>query len=184
MKRSGDHDTFDLETVNALLTEPSHAIGVEGHPDVAVLVLKSSHVHWGTGLDEVVNGCLVLGFKKIIARLDEADISSSFHIACLASAWQRLIDNGGTLILSNVTGETYRHFAELIDPALFNIHATLPESVNWLDEAYEAELSERLPRVVTCSGCGGVGQVSSRGEHLCTDCGATYLVTERGEIPL
>jgi hypothetical protein len=184
MKRSGDHDTFDLETVNALLTEPSHAIGVEGHPDVAVLVLKSSNDHCGTGLDEVVDGCLVLGFRKIIARLDEADISSSFHIACLASAWQRLIDNGGTLILTNVAGKKYRHFAELIDPSLFNIHETLHESVDWLDDAYEAELAGRLPRAVTCSGCGVVGQVASRGEHLCTECGATYLVTERGEIPL
>ena len=182
MKRAGDHGTFDLETVNALLTEPSHAIGVGGHPDVAVLVLKSSASHWGTGLDAVVDGCLVLGFRKIVARLDEADVSSSFHVACLASAWHRLIDNGGTLVLSNLTEEKYREFAGLIDPALFNIHATVDESIDWLDGAYETELGARLPRVVTCSGCGSSGQVSTRGEHLCTECGMTYLVTERGEI--
>src|SRR5271157_779137 len=162
------HNTFPLETVNALVTEPSVAIGIDGHPDVAVLVMMSSSPHWGMGLEAVVDGCLVLGFRKIILDLKEADISSSFHVACVASAWKLLIDNGGTLVIFGLAGSRYELFRGLIDPRLFNLLDDLDGCVDWLDTGFQKELEESLPRVAKCIECGSVGQVSTRGDNIST----------------
>jgi hypothetical protein len=177
------HTTVPLETVTALVTEPSVALGFEEHPDVAVLALKSETGDWGSGLNAVVDGCLVLGFRKLIFQMEEAEISSSFLIACIVSAWQRLIEGGGTLVISGLSKRASARFHELIEPGLFNIHDNLDASVEWLDSAFPLELEENFPRTVRCTECGAVSQVARRGDHLCDDCGMTYLVTERGEIP-
>jgi anti-anti-sigma regulatory factor len=176
------HKILPLETVNALITEPSICFGVDERPDVAALVLKSSTKEWSEGLDAVVEGCIVLGFRKIVLDLEETEISSSFVIACIVSAWQRLIESGGTLVICGLTESAYKRFQELVEPSLFNIHENLDECVDWLDYAFGPELESNFPRVVHCTACGAVGQVARRGDHLCTECGMTYLVTERGEL--
>ena len=177
------HKVQPLETVNALVTEPSVACGVEGRPDVAVLVFQSPAQDWAAGLDAVVDGCLVLGFRKLILELKKTEISSSFLIACIVSAWQRLLANGGTLVLCGLSGTAYRRFQELIDAGLFNVHDNLDACVDWLDSRFGLELEQNFPRAVKCSECGAASQVARRGEHVCTECGTTYLVTERGELP-
>lgn len=176
------HKILPLETVNTLLTEPSVAFGVEERPDVAVLVLESATQDWGASLDSVVAGCLVLGFRKMILELEKAEISSSFLIACIASAWQRLIETGGTLVICGMSENAYARFQDLIEPSLFNIHKNLDESVDWLDSAFELELERNFPRDAKCTECGTVSQVTIRGEHVCVECGMTFLVTERGEL--
>jgi hypothetical protein len=177
------HTILALETVNALITEPSIAYGIEKCPDIAVLALKSPTLDWGAGLDALVDGCVVLGFKKIILDLKETEISSSFLIACVVSAWHRLIENGGTLVICGLSEGAYKRFQELIEPRLFNMYDNLDVCIDWLDSVFGLELDRNFPRDVKCTECGTVGQVAKRGEHLCTECGVTYLVTERGELP-
>jgi hypothetical protein len=43
-------------------------------------------------------------------------------------------------------------------------------------------MKNAFPRQVTCSECGVRSEVQRRGDHVCTGCGMTYLVTERGEL--
>ena len=174
--------TIPLDTVNALVIEPSSAFGIAGRHEIAVLSVRSSENAWGAHLDNVVDGCLVLGFNRIILDLEHAKVSSSFLIACLASAWQRLISNNGTLVLYGLAPASFELLRGLVNPELFNIFDTLDDCVDWLEQE-GGELERSFPRAAQCSACGAGGQVGSRGEHLCTECGMTYLVTERGELP-
>ncbi len=176
-------NTIPLETVNALITAPSVAFGIEEHPDVAVLFFRSPTQDWGVGLNAVVDGCLVLGFNRIILQLEETEISSSFLIACIASAWQRLIENRGTLVICGLKEAAYKKFQELIEPRLFNVYESLDACVDWLDTGFGREIAGNFPRAAKCVECGTVGEVAKRGDHVCIECGTTYLVTERGELP-
>jgi DNA-directed RNA polymerase subunit RPC12/RpoP len=177
------HTILPLETVNALVTEPSVAFGIEGRPDIAALSIKSPTGEWGSKLDAVVDGCLVLGFTKMVLDLQQAEIATSFSIACIASAWQRLINHDGTLVMYGLTPTASLRFQELIEPGLFNVHENLDACVDWLDSGFRQDLERNFPRIAKCSTCGAVGQIANRGDHVCTECGMTYLVTERGELP-
>jgi DNA-directed RNA polymerase subunit RPC12/RpoP len=177
------YSILPLETVNALVTEPSVAFGIGGRPDIAALSIKSPTRDWGAELDAVVDGCLVLGFKKIVLDLREAEITSAFSIACIASAWQRLINHDGTLAIYGLAPNPYVRFQELIEPTLFNVHENLDACIDWLDSGFRLDLERNFPRIAKCSACGAVGQIANRGDHVCTECGMTYLVTERGELP-
>ena len=170
-----------LETVNALVTEPSRAFGIAGRADIVVISVASPPNDWGTELDDVVDGCLVLGFNKLVLDLEQTQISSSFLIACIASAWQRLIDNDGTLAFYGLSKSADEQLRGLIDPALFNIFGSLDECIDWL-ESEGTKFEGNFPRPAQCAACGVAGQVGSRGEHVCAECGTTYLVTERGEL--
>jgi DNA-directed RNA polymerase subunit RPC12/RpoP len=176
------HKIVPLEAVNALVTEPSTAYGIEEFTDVAVLDIKSETQDWGAGLDVLVDGCLVLGFTKIVLRLEQAEIASSFLVACIVSAWQRLIERAGTLVICGLTENAYKRLQELIDPNRFNIYKDIDACVDWLDSTYNRALEESFPRVVKCSECGAASQITNRGNYLCDECGRTYLVTERGEL--
>jgi anti-anti-sigma regulatory factor len=176
------HDILPLETVNALLTEPSTAFGAAGHPDIAIICLGAPSQEWATELERVVGGCLVLGFRTVVLEMDRAEVSSSFQVACLASAWQHLMDRGGTLVLCRFSQAAARHLEDLIETSQFNIFDTVDESIDWLDTAFVPQVHKRFPRVVTCAECGSPGEVRRRGDHVCTECGVTYLVTERGEL--
>jgi hypothetical protein len=173
-----------LETVNALVFAPSLAFGVEGHPDVVIIDMKSSEQDWATGLDAVVGGCLVLGFKKMILKLPEAEAFSSFVLACIATAWLRLVENGGTLVICGLSESASKRFEELAEPRLFNMHGNLDSAIDWLTSGFEIEVSQGFPRTAKCHECGTVGHVVRRGDHSCPECGMTYLVTERGELLL
>jgi hypothetical protein len=177
------YSILPLETVNALETEPSVAFGIEGRPDIVALSIKSPTREWGAELDAVVDGCLVLGFKNVVLDLREAAMASSFSIACIASAWQRLIDHDGTLAMYGLAPAPYARFQELIEPSLFNVHENLDSCLDWLDSGFRLDLARNFLRIAKCGSCGAVGQVANRGDHVCTECGTTYLVTERGELP-
>ncbi|HET6451206.1 MAG TPA: STAS domain-containing protein [Spirochaetia bacterium] len=170
-----------LETVNALLIEPSAAFGVAGHPDLAVIRVGAAP-EWATELDRVVAGCVVLGFRTVILQLEGAEIASSFHIACLASAWRLLIDRGGTLVLCQLSEAARRRLGELVEESQFNIFDSVEDAIEWLDTAYVPQMHKSFPRAVKCVECGAGGEVSRRGDHVCTECAVTYLVTERGEL--
>jgi len=176
------HEVLPLETVNALLTEPSRAFGVAGHPDVAIIRLGASPHEWATELDRVVAGVLVLGFRTVVLQMNGEEISTSFQVACVASAWKLLMDRGGTLALCELSGAATQRLGNLVDTGQFNIFETVDDSIEWLDTVYVMEMHERFPRSVTCQECGSPGEVRRRGDHVCSECGFTYLVTERGEL--
>jgi hypothetical protein len=170
-----------LEAAGALLVAPSVAFGIEGHPDVAILDIKSQTENWGLDLDSVVKGCLVLGFNRIILNLADAAVSSSFVIACIASAWHNLVENRGTLVLC-MKESARKGFQELTETTLFNIYEETDACVDWLDSEFPREIRNNFPRGAKCAECGAIGQVGRRGDHVCAECGTTYLVTERGEL--
>ena len=176
------HEVLPLETVNALLTEPCKAFGAPGHPDVAIIRLGASPHDWATGLDRVIAGILVLGFRTVVLEMKEEEIASSFQIACLASAWKALLERGGTLVLCELSAAATQRLGELIDTGQFNIFETVDDSIEWLDTSFVVQMHKSFPRSVTCVECGSPGEVQRRGDHVCTECGFTYLVTERGEL--
>ncbi|MGA2639423.1 MAG: hypothetical protein ABSG21_00815 [Spirochaetia bacterium] len=176
------HKIIPLETVNALVTEPSTAFGIETRPEVAILCLKTRSGDWSMELDAVVSGCIVLGFKRIILDLRDADISSSFQVACIVSAWHLLIDVGGTLLLCGLSENAHKKLQDLSESKLFNIVEDMDEGIDWLNSAFGKELKKSFPRQAKCTECGKEGRVFKRGDHVCDGCGMTYLVTERGEL--
>jgi hypothetical protein len=176
------HELQPLETVNALVTEPSVAFGVEGRPDLAILVMRTKVEHWTEGLDSLVAGCLVLGFRNVILQMDGVGLDSSFQIACVVSAWQQLIEASGTLALCGLSAEASRRLQELVEPRLFNLFDSVDAALDWLESSFTRELTANFPRSSTCGKCGAAGTVTRRGDHMCPECGMTYLVTERGEL--
>jgi hypothetical protein len=171
-----------LDIVNALVTIPSDAFEIEAHPDVAILCLQTHPRDWGIELEGLVSGCIVLGFKRIVLDLHAADISTSFQIACIISAWHLLIEVGGTLLLCGLTEKTHKNLYDLSELRLFNVHKDIDESIDWLDSAFAFELKRNFPRKAKCTKCGHESEVSGRGAYVCDACGMTYLVTERGEL--
>jgi hypothetical protein len=177
------HNTVSLYAVNALVSEPSTAFGVEERPDVAILCLHNPSEDWSVQLEAIVSGCIVLDLKKIILDLRDTEIATPFQIACIVSAWHLLIDVGGTLLISGLSEHADTSMRELSEPGLFNLFADVDESIDWLDTGFAEQLKANFPRTAKCSVCGTEGGVSNRGDHLCDGCGQTYLVTERGELP-
>jgi hypothetical protein len=177
------HKAVPLDEINALATEPSTAQGVESLPDVAILRIATAESDWGTQLDRVVSGCLVLGYRKIVVDLQGSSISTAFQIACLVSAWHLLVAAGGTLILSGLSPEDLAELGKEFDPTLFNLSQDVDEGIDWLEAGFEEDVRQNFPREARCRDCGSVGTVARRGDHVCDDCGMTYLVTERGELP-
>ena len=171
-----------LETLNALLAEPSVAYGLEGHPDVAIIDIGMQSQDWATGLDAVVRGSMVLGFRNLILNLEKVGISSSFEIGCIVSSWQLLIDREGTLCICGLSKKALADLQELTDLGQFNLFDEMESCINWLDSTFPTELKRNFPRTAKCTECNAVGEVSKRGEHVCDNCGITYLVTERGEL--
>jgi hypothetical protein len=176
------HELQPLETVNALVTEPSVAFSVEGRPELAILVMRTKVDHWTEGLDSLVSGCVVLGFRHVILQMDGVGLDSSFQIACVVSAWQQLIDASGTLMLCGLSAEASRRLRELVEPRLFNLFDGVDAALDWVESRFERELAASFPRETKCGKCGAAGTVTRRGDHMCPECGMTYLVTERGEI--
>ncbi|HEY9595674.1 MAG TPA: hypothetical protein VHE79_14440 [Spirochaetia bacterium] len=175
--------TVALEEVNALATESTRALGVKTATDVAILCMGSKDEGWGTQLDRVVSGCLVLGYNKIVVDLEKVSLTSSFQIACLVSAWHQLVVAGGTLVLSGMTADSLAELAKELDPVLFNMSRDIEEGIEWLVTAFEQDAGQNFPRFAKCEKCGAEGKVTRRGDHVCENCGTTYLVTERGDLP-
>lgn len=175
------HDIHSLDTVNALLTEPSTAFSVHGRTDVAIIRVGGAS-EWAAELDRVAAGCLVLGFRSIVLDMANTEIGSSFQVACLGSAWHLLLDRGGTLAICGVSTPALERLQGLVDTRLFNIMDTMDAAIDWIDSGFPEDVQKSFPRTVTCSECGATGEVQGRGDHLCPSCGMTYLVTERGEL--
>jgi anti-anti-sigma regulatory factor len=176
------HKSIPLEIVNALVTIPSTAFEIEAYPELAILCLQTHSGDWGMELESLISGCIVLGYKKIILDLKDADISTSFQIACIISAWHLLIEVEGTLLICGLTEQARKGLQKLSEPKLFNVFTDMDEGVDWLDSTFEKELKQNFPRTAECKGCGTEGDVSERGDYVCDRCGKTYLVTERGEL--
>jgi hypothetical protein len=177
------YKTIELEEINALATEPSKALGVERLTDVAILCIRTSDEDWSTQLDRVVSGCIVLGFVKIVVDLEGVRITTPFQIACLVSAWHQLVAAGGTLVLSGMSAQAVGELSQEFDPTLFNMSRETEEAIDWLSSAFEQDTAQNFPRFSRCTTCGAEGKVAKRGDHLCDNCGMTYLVTERGDLP-
>ena len=176
------HTMQPSETLNALLAEPSVAFGLEGRPDVAIIDIRTQSQDWAVGLDAVVRGSMVLGFRILVLNLEKVGISSSFEIGCIVSSWQMLIDCEGTLCICGLSEKALAELQELTDLGQFNLFRELDTCIEWLISTFPTELERNFPRTAKCTECSTVGEVSKRGEHVCDNCGITYLVTERGEL--
>ena len=176
------HDVLPLETVNALLTDPSRAFSVAGHPDLAIIRPGATAPEWAAELDRLAAECAVLGFRTLVLHLEGLTVSTSFEIACLVSAWKLLMDRGGTLVLCGLSEAARTRLEELVQTSQFNLFDGVDESVDWLDTGFVPQVHKSFPRAVKCTECGALGEVQHRGDHMCPDCGFTYLVTERGEL--
>ena len=175
--------TLPLVEINALVTEPSTSLGVEGLPDVAIISVRARGPDWSTELDRVVSGSIVLGFKKILLDLREADVMEPFQIVCIVSAWHLLVEVGGTLAMSGLSATAFDALRQEYEPDLFNIFEDMDQAIAWIDSGYEMSLKSSFPRTARCKACGTEGKVQKRGDYLCDECGMTYMVTERGELP-
>lgn len=175
------HTYLQLDAVNALLTEPSTALGVEADPEVAILCIQNRSGSWAIELEALVSGCIVLGFKKVVLDLGEARIATPFQTACVISAWHLLIEVGGTLLLCGVE-HGYEGLVGDTERRLFNLLPNKDEAVDWLASVFVKELEQNFPRTARCMTCGTESRVSKRGDHVCDACGMTCLVTERGEL--
>ena len=109
------HTIQPSETLNALLAEPSVAFGLEGRPDVAIIDIRTQSQDWAVGLDAVVRGSMVLGFRILVLNLEKVGISSSFEIGCIVSSWQMLIDREGTLCICGLSEKALAELQELTD---------------------------------------------------------------------
>ena len=177
-----EYQRLPLEAVTSLLTIPSVAFAIEGIPEVAILRVGAGALDWALGLEDVVSGCLVLGFKSILLDLEEASISTSFEIACIVSAWKLLIEVGGTLALCCLSPKSVEEITRLSKPGLFNVFGDVDRGIDWTSRSFEVDLKQGFPRTTKCGECGAEGKVVKRGEHVCDECGTIYLVTERGEL--
>ena len=172
-----------LEEVNALVTEPSIALGVEGQPEVAIVCISAKGPDWSTELERVVSGCIVLGYKRILFDLRGAEVTDPFQIACIISAWHLLVEVGGTFLMSSLSDQSIETLKEQFDPKLFNIFDDIDDGISWIGFGFDQDLKQKFPRIAKCKECGTEGTVHKRGDHLCDECGMTYMITERGELP-
>ncbi len=118
----------------------------------------------------------------VVLEVGESQIGSSFQVACLASAWKLLVDRGGTLALCGLSKSAHSSLQGVVETSLFNIFDTVDAAIDWLGSGFAADMEKNFPRAVKCGECGSQGEVAHRGDHVCTGCGMTYLVTERGEL--
>jgi hypothetical protein len=177
------HTMFPLEAVKALVTEATVALGTASAPETAVVCVPPGDTSWGTELERVVSGCVVLGFKSFMLDLRGGVIASSFEVGCIISAWHLLVEAGGTLVVSSLSAEAREALREQYDPSLFNIFDGIDAGLDWLESGFEDDMNKKFPRTAKCRECGEEGIVRKRGNHVCDGCGMTYLVTERGELP-
>ena len=172
-----------INEMSALITEPSSAIGIEALPDVAVLSIHSRDEAWASQLEGIMSGGIVLGFRKMVLDLQHASLSSAFQVACLVSAWHLLVNAEGTLAISGLSAAGKSALGDEHDPALFNLFMDADEALDWLERGFDDAIKRSLPRACRCGACGAEGKVEKRGNYLCDNCGLTYLVTEKGELP-
>ena len=89
---------------------------------------------------------------------------------------------GGTLALCALSASSFDELARLTEPALFNVFRDVDAGIDWIAARLAGLLMRGFPRKRRCLECGTDSQVAKRGEHVCDECGMTYLVTERGEL--